>query len=103
VWGDSIDAMLAENLPTLPHIHPRKWIKETNYLELAFHESFQAFIKQRQRLLRTLEKLSFEDWSRAATIAGRNHTVFTQARRMAKHEHEHCEQIESLLQRVSRR
>jgi hypothetical protein len=103
VWGKSIEAMLSEDTPTLPDIHPRKWIKETNYLELPFHESFHAFIKQREKLLRTLRKLPLEDWSRAATIAGRKHTVFTQARRMAKHEKEHCEQIENLLQRVSRR
>jgi hypothetical protein len=103
VWGDSIDAMLTENIPILPDLHPRKWIKETNYLELSFHESFPTFVRQRQRLLMTLKKLSFEDWSRAATIAGRKHTVFTQARRMGKHEKEHCEQIESLLQRDSRR
>jgi hypothetical protein len=103
VWGDSIAAMLAENTPTLPDLHPRKWIKETNYLELPFQGSLQAFIRQRESLSITLKNLSFEDWSRAATIAGRKHTVFTQARRMAKHEMEHCEQIESLLQRVSRR
>jgi hypothetical protein len=103
VWGESIEAMLAEDTPTLPDIHPRQWIKETNYLELPFHESLQAFIKQRERLLITLKKSSFEDWSRAATIAGRKHTVFTQARRMAKHEKEHCEQIESLLQRALQR
>ena len=103
VWGHSIEAMLTENIPILPDLHPRKWIKETNYLELPFHESFRAFIKQRERLLITLKKLSFEDWSRAATIAGRKHTIFTQARRMAKHEKEHCEQIESLLQSASQR
>jgi hypothetical protein len=101
VWGDSIDEMLTGNLPTLPDLHPRKWIKETKYPELPFHESFQAFIKQRERLLITLKGLSFEDWSRAAMIGGRKHTVFTQARRMAKHEKEHSEQIESLLASVS--
>lgn len=103
VWGDSIAAMLAENIPTLPDLHPRQWVKATNYLELPFHESFQAFIKRRERLLLTLKKLSLEDWSRAAMIAGRKHTVFTQARRMAKHEKEHCEQIESLLRSTARR
>ena len=103
VWGNSIEAMLSEDTPMLSGIHPRQWIKETNYPELPFHESFQAFIKQRERLLITLRKLPFEDWSRAATIAGRKHTVFTQARRMAKHEKEHCKQIESLLQRFLRR
>jgi hypothetical protein len=98
VWGDSIAAMLTENIPTLPELHPRTWIKETNYPALPFHESFQAFVKQRERLLITLRDLSFEDWSRAAMIAGRKHTVFTQARRMAKHEKEHYEQIESPCQ-----
>jgi hypothetical protein len=103
VWGNSIESMLAEDTPMLPDIHPRQWIKETNYPQLPFHESFQAFIKQRKRLLITLRKLSFEDWSRAAMIAGRKHTVFTQARRMAKHEKQHCEQIEGLLQSASQR
>lgn len=98
VWGNSIEAMLAEDTPTLPDLHPRKWVKETNYLELPFHESFQAFVKQREKLLVTLRKLPFDDWSRAAMIGGRKHTVFTQARRMAKHEKEHCKQIENLLQ-----
>ena len=98
VWGNSIAAMLAEDTPTLPDLHPRKWIRETNYLELPFHESFQAFVKQREKSLVTLKRLSFDDWSRAAMIGGRKHTVFTQARRMAKHENEHCEQIENLLQ-----
>lgn len=101
VWGSSIDSMLIEDTPTLPDIHPRVWIKETDYLELPFHESFQAFTKQRDRLLITLKKLSFHDWSRAAMIGGRKHTIFTQARRMAKHEKEHCEQIENLLQNPS--
>jgi hypothetical protein len=31
-------------------------------------------------------------------ISGRRHTVFTQVRRMAKHEVEHLEQIGALLQ-----
>jgi hypothetical protein len=103
VWGNSIAAMLAEDIPMLPDIHPRKWIKGTNYLQLPFHESFQAFREQRERLLITLNGLAFEAWSRAAMIGGREHTVFTQARRMAKHEQEHCEQIESLLRNASQR
>jgi len=98
VWGDSIAAMLAEENPRVPYRHPRQWIKKTDYLELPFHESFQAFIVQRRKLLRVLKPLSPKAWSRAATIQGREHTVFTQVRRMAMHESVHCEQIESLLQ-----
>lgn len=98
VWGDSIAAMLAEEHPTVPYRHPRQWIKKTDYLELDFRESLKAFTAQRKQLLKALKRLSLEDWSRAATIHGREHTVFTQARRMALHENIHCEQIESLLQ-----
>lgn len=98
VWGDSIAAMLAEEHPTVPYRHPRQWIKKTDYLELDFRESLIAFTAQRKQLLKALKRLSLEDWSRAATIQGREHTVFTQARRMVLHENIHCEQIESLLQ-----
>lgn len=97
VWGDSIAAMLAEANPRVPYRHPRQWIKKTDYLRLPFQDSFQAFAMQRRKLLKALKSLSFEDWSRAAIIQGREHTVFTQVRRMAMHEGVHCEQIESML------
>ncbi|HKP52209.1 MAG TPA: DinB family protein [Chloroflexia bacterium] len=97
VWGESIQEMLAKVNPTLPHLSPRQWIKKTEYPGLAFRESFQAFANQRNELLSTLRDLRFEDWSRSAMFQGRKHTVFSQARRMAKHENEHCEQIEALL------
>src|SRR5215210_4112396 len=80
VWGDSIEAMLAEDNPTLPYRHPRQWIKKTNYPDLLFHESFQAFQMQRKKLLKILKSLSSEDWSRAAIIKHREHTVFSQTR-----------------------
>ena len=97
VWGGNIEAMLAEDRPTLPYCHPRQWIKKTNYPNLIFHESFQAFRKQRKKLLKRLNNLAFEDWSRAAIIKNREHTVFSQTRRMALHEDVHCQQIEEIL------
>lgn len=99
VWGDSIEAMLTQEMPKLPDIHPRKWIKQTNYPELDFHLSFKAYAEQRKKLLRTLTKLSFEEWSRGAMIGSRIHTVFTQARRIAKHDSDHCNQIEGMLKK----
>lgn len=98
VWGDSIERMLAEDNPTVPYRHPRQWVKKTDYPQLPFHESLQAFTVQRKKLLKALKRLSVDEWSRAATIKGQKHTVFTQVRRMAMHENVHCEQIESLLQ-----
>ena len=89
--------MLAEKEPVLPDINERKWAKVTGYAEVPFAESFQAYVLQRENLLRVLKALPFEDWERSAVIFGRKHTVFTQARRMAKHEAEHAKQIEFLL------
>jgi len=100
IWTHSIYAMLAENEPALPDINERKWAKVTGYTDVLFPESFQAFSLQRENLLRVLKALPFEAWKRSAVILGRKHTIFTQVRRLAKHELEHCEQIESLLESV---
>ena len=97
VWGESIEKMMAEDHPKLGYIHPRQWVRRMGYLEMDFAASFKDFSEQRKRLLRMLKRLPFEDWQRGAIIQGREHTVFSQVRRMAKHESEHCEQIESLL------
>jgi hypothetical protein len=98
LWTHSIYAMLAEHEPVFSDINEREWAKVTRYSELPFAESFLAFSLQRENLLRVLKALPFESWERSAIIFGRKHTVFTQTRRLAKHENEHCDQIESLLQ-----
>lgn len=98
LWTHSIYAMLAENEPVFSDINERKWANVTHYAELPFQESFQAFSLQRANLLRVLQALPFEAWERSAIIFERKHTVFTQVRRMAKHEKEHGEQMASLLQ-----
>jgi hypothetical protein len=49
-----------------------------------------------------LQVLPFEAWERSALIFERRHTVFTQIRRLAKHELEHTAQIEDLLQSAAR-
>jgi hypothetical protein len=97
LWTHSIYAMLAENEPTFSDINERKWAKATKYAELPFRESFQAFSLQRENLLRVLKALPIEAWARSAIIFERKHTIFTQMRRLAKHEMDHIEQIENLL------
>lgn len=97
LWTHSIYAMLAEKEPALPDINERKWAKITGYADAPFAESFQAFSLQRENLVRVLKALPLEAWEKSAIIFGRKHTVFTQARRLAKHEMEHLEQIKSLL------
>ncbi len=97
VWGASIESMLAEEEPGLSDLHLRQWIKQTDYPDLSFVESLQSFSHQREKLLQILKSLLFEHWERGAWIGGRRHTVFTQVRRLAKHETEHCVQVEKLL------
>lgn len=97
VWGDCIEMMLTKDNPTLVYISPRDWIKRTNYHQLPFHQSLSKFTEQRRQLLSTLDRLDFAEWSQAAIIKGRQHTVFTQARRMAKHEIIHINQIEEII------
>src|SRR5215216_2050961 len=96
LWTHSIYAMLAEDEPEFSDVNERKWAKVTHYSELPFEESLQAFSLQRKNLLRVLQALPFEAWERSAIIFGRKHTVFMQARRMAKHETEHIQQLETL-------
>jgi uncharacterized damage-inducible protein DinB len=98
LWTYSIYAMLAEHAPAFSDIDERKWAKVTRYSEQPFRESFQAFSLQRENLVRVLKDLPFESWERSAIILQRRHTVFTQTRRMAKHETEHIVQLRSVRQ-----
>jgi hypothetical protein len=100
VWGKSILTMSAQDHPTLRYISPRTWIKKTSYPELEFHQSLEAFTKQRNELVGFLKTRDLEDWSRGATFTattrGREQTILSYVQRMLKHENEHCEQIEVL-------
>ena len=92
-----IHIMLDQDHPTVRYISPRSYIRKTNYPDLAFHESFQAYQKQRNELLKMLGNLSIKDWSRAAVIKERTETVFSYTRYLTEHESAHCEQIEKLV------
>src|SRR5688572_32537206 len=70
VWGSYIERILAEDRPTIRAMNPTTWIKQTDYPELEFHPSLQAFVTQRGELLAVLEQLAPADWHRKATITG---------------------------------
>jgi hypothetical protein len=95
--------MLAQNQPELPDINERKWAKAAGDAGIPFRESFEAFSLERKNLLRVPDSLTFEAWEKSALIFGRKHAVFTQVRRIAKHEHEHGEQIVRLFRHAPRR
>ena len=105
VWGGCIARIIAEDRPTMRAIDPRTWIKETDYLELDFRPSLQAFTRQRAELLAILEPLPSEVWSRSATMTGAGkpieRTVQSFAERMARHERPHLKQIARIVTTVS--
>jgi hypothetical protein len=103
VWGASIEQMLAVDGATRRKLSPRTYMRKTNYLQLEFRVSLDAFAGQRESLLARLGSLDLDAWNRSATIDGRTHTVYTQARRMALHERDHLDQIEETVTRILKR
>ena len=89
--------MLAEDYPTIRYVSPRTWIKRTDYLEVNFHDSLEAFSRQRARLIATLGELAVVGWSRraafTATSQGREASVLSYAMRIADHEVRHLDQL----------
>lgn len=104
MWGGCIATMLAEDGPTLRGVNPRTWIEFTDYPQLDFHTSFDAFARQRRDLLADLEPLSPEGWARLATVKGAGkpleRTVHFYAQWLARHERPHLKQIERVLRGV---
>ena len=97
VWGNCMEAMIAEDAPTLRAINPGSWITRTDYLELEFRSSLRSFAKQRANLMAVLEPLPREGWSRTATVTGAGsvleRNVLFYGRWLAGHERTHVKQI----------
>jgi hypothetical protein len=97
VWGYSIYAMLTLDTPEMADIHPRAWDKMQAYAQLSFAENLQAFEIERRNLVRVLGKLSFAAWGREGRFIGKVnvHSIFSQTMRLASHELDHCQQLET--------
>jgi hypothetical protein len=98
VWGECIAVILAQRRPRIRAINPRTWIKGTNYLELDFHASLDAFSQQRSDLLKVLHALTEVEWSLGVTVTGAGKTLerttFYYAHWLATHERAHVKQIQ---------
>jgi hypothetical protein len=97
VWGDCMEAMVAQDAPTLRAVNPLTWIKKTDYLDLEFRTSLRSFATQRANLLAVLEPVPREAWSRTATVTGAGKAlerdVLFYGRWLAGHERTHVKQI----------
>jgi hypothetical protein len=105
VWGSCISTILAEDHPTIRAVNPRTWIEQTDYVDLQFEPSLQAFAAQRAELVAVLEPLEPRDWSRSATITGAGRplerTVLFYATWLTRHEQTHLKQIQAAMRTVS--
>jgi hypothetical protein len=101
MWGGRIQAMIAEDRPTLRAVSPRTWIRKTDYPELEFQASLRAFTTQRAELLAALERLPPAGWLREATVTGAGKslvkTVHFESDGLARHERAHVKQIERIV------
>lgn len=97
MWGGAIGTIVATDHPTIRTVNPTTWIESTDYHDLGYSPSLQAFTKQRDRLLVLLGQLSKQDWSRRATVLGAGKplkwTVHSYADRLARHERTHWRQL----------
>ena len=100
VWGDCIATILQQDKPKIRAMNPRTWITKTNYLDLDFQPSLEAFAVQRANLSALLKPLKPKAWSRSATVTGAGkpleRTVHSYAEWMATHERPHLKQIERI-------
>lgn len=101
VWGGCMRRILEEDRPTFQAINPRTWMAKTDYPELEFRTSLEAFTAQRKALLAFLEGLAEASWQRSATVsvAGRPYerTVLYYGQWLAQHERTHVKQIERMM------
>ncbi len=97
VWGQAIETIAVTDHPPIRAVSPTTWIESTDYRELAFASSLQAFGKQRDQLLTLLGQLPDQGWSRSATVLGGGRplelTVHSYADRLARHERTHWRQV----------
>ncbi|KAB8142746.1 DinB family protein [Chloroflexia bacterium SDU3-3] len=105
VWGEAIATIIAQPGATIRAINPTTWIRQTDYPQLDFLPSLQAFAAQREALLATLRALPPEGWSLAATVTGAGRplrrTVRDYALRLINHERPHIRQIERAARTLS--
>lgn len=104
VWGKAIENIVATDHPTIRAVSPTTWIRSTDYRELAFASSWQAFTTQRDQLLALLGRLPEQGWSRSATVLGGGRplelSAHSYASRLARHERTHWRQVAKTVQAV---
>jgi hypothetical protein len=99
VWGKAIEMITSTDHPTIRAVSPRTWINRTDYADVPFVSSLQAFARQRAGLL--ADGLADEAWSRSGTVLGGGRpvelSVHSYASRLARHERTHWRQVDKTV------
>jgi hypothetical protein len=106
VWGGAIMRIINEDHPAWRAMNPRTWMKRTDYPDLEFAPSYEAYAAQRAELLAVLEALQPEGWSRTASVTGMIGDVYERsveyyAEGLVRHERAHLRQIERVARMTS--
>jgi hypothetical protein len=100
VWGNCIVTILNQDQPIIRAMDPRTWTRRTNYPDLEFRLSLDAYIWQRNGLLDILKPLRPDTWLRTATVTGAGkpliRSVHFYAQWLAHHEKPHLKQIRNI-------
>src|SRR5262245_24895313 len=100
VWGKYMGRIVVEDDARFTSINPRAHMRKTDYPDLEFGPSFQAFREQRAALLTMLDGLSRDGWARTATVKVYDelwtYSVQYYGSKLARHEAAHLPQIEAV-------
>ena len=105
-FDDVVPRILAEDHPKLQVLGPRDPARATNYRDITFAVSFQAFVRQRARLLVMLRRLTPAAGARAAVIVDRGRrrerSVHEYIDWLARHEARHVDEYERFGRKTAR-
>ena len=97
---DRLDRMLAEPTPVIRPYLPDQADPDDFLLAMDLDDALENYAVDRQKLVERLERLSADDWGRAAEHSEyREYSVFIMFRHLALHDFLHAYRIEELLLR----
>ncbi len=105
IYGHRLRQMLADKKPVIAAIDQEDWTRNLGYLEAAPAELVAQYGLNRHHNLRLLRRLNSDDLKKAAYHPERNADVTVEelVRRLPAHDANHVAQIESLMQRASKK
>ena len=98
LYARRIDAMLAEDHPTLAPVFVKEWIVAHGYFTRAVHDAVTGFAAARARFVERLRGFGAAELARSGVRAdGRPYTVAAIVEEMADHDRDHRQRMVQIL------